>query len=63
MTHDGLLRRVVGPREPGDLRALRTRRLPDGEGRGAGGGEQYRCCMEWRVRWQIRRTWNSSLRV
>ena len=27
MTHDGLLRRVVGPREPGDLRALRTRRL------------------------------------
>ena len=34
MTHDGLLRRVVGPREPGDLRALRTRRLrrkPDGD--------------------------------
>ena len=27
MTHDGLLQRVVGPREPGDLRALRTRRL------------------------------------
>ena len=27
MTHDGLLRRVVGPREPGDLRALRMRRL------------------------------------
>ena len=36
MTHDGLLRRVVGPREPGDLRALRTylrrfQRKPDGD--------------------------------
>ena len=29
MTHDGLLRRVVGPREPGDLRALR--RKPGGD--------------------------------
>ena len=36
MTHDGLLRRVVGPREPGDLGALRTRRLRRKPGGDAG---------------------------